>query len=104
MIIHIKRFYFSERSMDYRKIDAPVEYASQIDLQTRQNQKGIYELYGVVHHFGTKSSGHYVADVRDLKSRKGAWYNCDDEMVKEISGPDTSSTTAYLLFYWRKAA
>ena len=32
LIIHIKRFYFSERSMDYRKIDAPVEFDTQLDL------------------------------------------------------------------------
>ena len=58
----------------------------------------------MVHHHGTKSSGHYIADVRDLKSRGSKWYNCDDENVKEIGGPDNSSSTAYLLFYWRKSA
>lgn len=66
LIINVKRFYFSERTMDYKKVDAPIEFEKSLSLQSRQKMRGKYELYGIVHHFGTKNGGHYVAEVRDL--------------------------------------
>jgi ubiquitin C-terminal hydrolase len=61
MIVHIKRFYFSERSMDYAKINEKFEFSKAFNLTDRVGQKGKFELYGVVHHFGTKNGGHYIS-------------------------------------------
>jgi len=47
--------------MDYKKIDEAVNFEKVVDIQSRQNQIGKYELYGIVHHFGTKNAGHYIA-------------------------------------------
>ena len=47
--------------MDYKKIDASVDFSKTIEMLNRQNQKGKYDLYGIVHHFGTKNRGHYIA-------------------------------------------
>ena len=59
---------------------------------------GTYELYGIVHHYGTKSNGHYISDVRDMSGynhedpsasndQGDVWYNCDDETIRKISAP-----------------
>jgi len=59
LVIHVKRFYYE--GMDYKKIDEAVNFEKVVDIQSRQNQIGKYELYGIVHHFGTKNAGHYIA-------------------------------------------
>ena len=54
---------------------------------------GEYQLYGIVHHYGTKSNGHYISDVRDMSKYNSegeqdeVWYNCDDETIRKISLP-----------------
>jgi len=102
MIIHIKRFYFSERNMDYRKINEKFEFSRSFNLTSMQKQKGRYDLYGIVHHYGTKNGGHYVSECKDPNTNN--WYLCDDESVTPISsGPDLTSSSAYLLFYYRSS-
>lgn len=83
--------------MDYKKVDAPIEFEKSLSLQSRQNQRGKYDLYGVVHHFGTKNGGHYVSEV----SNDEKWYLCDDEMIRQIVDPELNSCSSYMLFYWR---
>ena len=62
LVIHLKRFVFSERHMDFAKIDDIVEIKPKLQLPCRQqNRTGDYHLYGIVHHYGTKSNGHYIA-------------------------------------------
>jgi len=66
LVIHFKRFVFSEKYMDFAKIDDIVEIKPTLQLPCKQeNSMGTYKLYGIVHHFGTKSNGHYIAQVLD---------------------------------------
>jgi len=37
------------------------------------------------------------SEVENLAT--GKWYDCNDSWVKQISGPDTDSASAYVLFY-----
>ena len=37
------------------------------------------------------------SEVMNLDSRK--WFECNDSWVKAISGPDSDSASAYVLFY-----
>ena len=105
LIIHIKRFYFDERRMDYRKIDEPLRFEKSIAINSKQNIRGKYDLYGIVHHYGTKNGGHYWSEVRDMhqpRTNAGeSWYLCDDESVKGILEPELDSQSAYLLFYYK---
>ena len=83
--------------MDYAKIDDIVEIKPNIQIPCKQETSiGNYRLYGIVHHYGTKGNGHYIADVMDENN----WYTCDDERVMRLDGePDYNSSSAYVLFY-----
>ena len=62
LVIHLKRFVFSERLMDYAKLDDIVEIKPELQIPCAQeNRAGSYKLYGIVHHLGTKNNGHYIA-------------------------------------------
>ena len=62
LVIHLKRFVFSERHMDFEKIDDIVQIKSMLQIPCKQEMaKGTYKLYGIVHHYGTKSNGHYIS-------------------------------------------
>lgn len=59
-----------------------------------------YDLYGVVHHQGALSGGHYVAS---LKSEiDGKWRLFNDAQIYELLSRDVVDPSAYILFYMRK--
>ena len=60
-------------------------------------KKAIYNLYGVVEHFGSLSQGHYIAKCKNF----GKWYLFNDQECDEIND-NIVSKNAYLLFYKRK--
>ena len=49
----------------------------------------IYELYGVVNHYGTMGGGHYTAYCKNFLNNK--WYEFDDSRVSEVSPRDVVS-------------
>jgi ubiquitin carboxyl-terminal hydrolase 6/32 len=60
----------------------------------------LYDLYGVVHHQGALSGGHYVAS---LKSEFDAnWRLFNDGQIYEIHSRDVVDSSAYILFYIRR--
>lgn len=59
----------------------------------------LYDLYGVVHHQGALSGGHYVAS---LKSDDGQWRLFNDAQIYEIHSRDVVDSSAYILFYIRR--
>ena len=60
----------------------------------------IYDLYGVVHHQGALSGGHYVAS---LKSEfDGKWRLFNDAQIYELNSRDVVDPSAYILFYVRR--
>jgi len=60
----------------------------------------LYDLYGVVHHQGALSGGHYVAS---LKSEiDGQWRLYNDATILEIHNHDVVDPSAYILFYIRR--
>lgn len=61
---------------------------------------GDYELYGVVHHLGAMSAGHYVSSIRSRATRK--WHCFNDNVLVETTEKDLVSESAYMLFYVRK--
>lgn len=62
----------------------------------------LYDLYGVVHHQGALSGGHYVAS---LKSEiDGQWRLFNDAQVFDIHSRDIVDSSAYILFYIRRDA
>ncbi|KAG0728299.1 Ubiquitin carboxyl-terminal hydrolase 43 [Chionoecetes opilio] len=57
----------------------------------------LYDLYGVCHHQGTSTWGHYTASCRAMEG--GAWHSFSDEVVTECPGNTPSLDGAHLLFY-----
>ena len=62
--------------------------------------ESLYDLYGVVHHQGALSGGHYVAS---LKSEfDGKWRLFNDAQIYELLARDVIDPSAYILFYVRR--
>jgi ubiquitin carboxyl-terminal hydrolase 8 len=57
-----------------------------------------YELYGVVQHFGSLTSGHYIALIR---GQGGQWWEHNDSHVSKFNTKKVESNAAYILFYQR---
>eukprot|EP00555_Chaetoceros_dichaeta_P001396 CAMPEP_0198276274 /NCGR_PEP_ID=MMETSP1447-20131203/65226_1 /TAXON_ID=420782 /ORGANISM="Chaetoceros dichaeta, Strain CCMP1751" /LENGTH=871 /DNA_ID=CAMNT_0043971213 /DNA_START=487 /DNA_END=3102 /DNA_ORIENTATION=- len=60
----------------------------------------LYDLYGVVHHQGALSGGHYVASLKS--DEDGRWRLFNDGQIYEISSKDVVDSSAYILFYVRR--
>lgn len=58
-----------------------------------------YRLFGVVVHWGSERSGHYISFVK-RKDRQN-WQRCDDSYVSDASLVSVLDSNAYLLFYER---
>ena len=73
----------------------------------------IYDLFGVVNHFGSMTFGHYTAFTdpaafqRDFKGTAAdpdprEFVNFDDDRLSEVPAEDVVSADAYVLFYKRR--
>ena len=106
LIIHFKRFnvknsvltgkLLSEKNNTF--IDYPIK---ELDLSNNvigNKDNCIYNLYGVIEHFGGLSYGHYIAKCKNL----GKLFEFNDDKVKEINSDKIVTQNAYVLFYKRK--
>ena len=82
-------------STDEDSGDAP----SHINGDSGRGEK-LYDLYGVVHHQGALSTGHYVASLKS--DIDGQWRLFNDAQVYEIHSRDVVDQSAYILFYMRR--
>lgn len=60
----------------------------------------LYDLYGVIHHQGALSGGHYVASIKS--ETDGQWRLFNDAQIYEIHARDVIDSSAYILFYIRR--
>ena len=79
LVIHLKRFHYSAWRRD--KINTSVDFpekgldlSSYTDNTEVSDSKTTYNLYGISHHSGYMSGGHYVADIKNV-SGDGKWYH-----------------------------
>ena len=107
LIIHLKRFYFSSSSLRRDKIstriDFPLEGLDLTDLVAEydENEKPIYDCYGVSNHYGGLGGGHYTAYI--LSDVDGTWSYYDDRSVTTNVDPnEVVSAAAYVLYYRRR--
>lgn len=73
--------------------------SSQMNGDNGRGEK-LYDLYGVVHHQGALSGGHYVASLKS--DIDGQWRLFNDAQVYEIHSRDVVDSSAYILFYIRR--
>lgn len=62
--------------------------------------ESLYDLYGVVHHQGALSGGHYVASLKS--ELDGKWRLFNDAQIYDINSRDVVDASAYILFYVRR--
>lgn len=109
LIVYLKRFVFHDNSSS--KLDNRVEFPlTGLSLQPYidrgdvnngdDNEDYTYDLYGVVCHFGSASSGHYTAYTRHVNSKDWHYYN--DETVLSRAPQDEDFSHGYVLFYQRR--
>lgn len=58
----------------------------------------VYDLHGVINHYGSLYGGHYTALAKN--SPTGKWFHYNDSVVNEVeSDAEIVSDAAYVLFY-----
>ena len=68
---------------------------------TFKNGKTVFELYGVISHFGPSSiRGYFVAYCKKKKNEHYKWYSFNDEKVSECQNHEEyRNGMSYILFY-----
>jgi ubiquitin carboxyl-terminal hydrolase 4/11/15 len=103
LVVLLKRFQFSP-STGFEKVTASIDFP----LFNFSLKSNYYDLYGIVNHYGTLSSGHYTATCAGPAgtSESVAWYLYNDHQVVPISEREiqTFSKSCYVLFYKRKGS
>ena len=89
LILALKRFKYNE-NMNF-KLKQLITYPMN-DFKLKDKT---YNLFGVIYHYGSINSGHYVCAVR----KENKWILCDDSRVYEIDQKRVLSSNAYILFY-----
>eukprot|EP00929_Paragymnodinium_shiwhaense_P033242 TRINITY_DN18291_c0_g1_i3.p1 TRINITY_DN18291_c0_g1~~TRINITY_DN18291_c0_g1_i3.p1 ORF type:complete len:205 (+),score=11.57 TRINITY_DN18291_c0_g1_i3:82-696(+) len=67
-----------------------------------QKTPPVFDLTGVVDHFGSCGFGHYTAMVRH--ARTSDWHRFDDEDISRVHLNDVPSDRSYILFYRKRAS
>lgn len=70
------------------------------ELKDDGRSEMLYDLYGVVHHQGALSGGHYVASLKSELDGQFRLFN--DAQIYEIHSRDVVDSSAYILFYIRR--
>ena len=111
LIIHLKRFKnsndidnkyifsFFNNIKNNIFIDFPIQDLDLTDyvLGNNGNKKILYNLIGVINHYGGAYYGHYTASCLN----RNKWYKFDDEIVSLMKEKNIISESAYVLFYQR---
>jgi Ubiquitin carboxyl-terminal hydrolase len=121
MIIHLKRFQFTQHmrrklrdlvvfpieGLDLSRIMAPTAGSAQTasnnspeEIKDSGRSEMLYDLYGVVHHQGALSGGHYVASLKSEVDGQFRMFN--DAYIYDIHARDIVDASAYILFYIRR--
>ena len=104
LIIHLKRFLLQKSDINsYTKnrlfMDFPI---NNLDLSNSvigpDRKNAMYNLYGVVEHYGNLYFGHYIAKCKNFDY----WYEYNDSFVKRINEKNVVTDNAYILFYKKK--
>ncbi|KAK2167839.1 hypothetical protein LSH36_23g05071 [Paralvinella palmiformis] len=103
LVIHLKRFQFNRYRRD--KLDVFVEYPIKgLDMQqwiiNSEHGPALYDLKGVVNHYGGLGGGHYTAYCQNKDTRQ--WYHFDDSSVTKISEDAVIANSGYVLIYQRR--
>jgi hypothetical protein len=110
LAVQLRRFKMSSNNpvvsfFSNKKIETKVDFPlNDLDIRPyciadlKDNIDAIYDLFGVVQHYGGMNSGHYTAMCRN----DDTWFNFNDESVTKANEDSVCDEAAYLLFYIKK--
>lgn len=133
MIFHLKRFDFDLTDFSRKKVHEHFEFPDSIDIglynvdhlsdPSKPHKEDVFDLVGVVVHFGNCENGHYYSYIRKRPSPCGdaspSWLNFNDEQVDPFDPAEIPQKafggfvedgytrqyrmySAYMLFYQRR--
>jgi ubiquitin C-terminal hydrolase len=98
--VQIKRFQHREYWTDKLStfVEFPLEDLNMSEFTLSAGSGPLlYDLYGVVNHFGKLGGGHYTAYVKNPEHDN--WLEFEDSKVSTIKPEKVVSEAAYILFY-----
>ncbi|XP_074646893.1 ubiquitin carboxyl-terminal hydrolase 15-like isoform X2 [Tubulanus polymorphus] len=103
LVIHLKRFSYNRYLRD--KLDTFVEFPVKgLNLKklliNPNHGPALYDLLGVVNHYGGMGGGHYTAYAKNKDLNE--WYYFDDSSVSQSSEDAVVTKAAYVLVYQRR--
>lgn len=109
--INIDRFRTPKDGGETFKVEGMINYPHTLDLKDYNfidsvdigaDQSTIYDLYGLVIHYGGTHGGHLVSTTKN--SIDGKWYHFDDSRVIEVApeSREVKSSDAVVLLYRRR--
>ncbi|KAL5494431.1 hypothetical protein EMCRGX_G015766 [Ephydatia muelleri] len=102
LLMHLNRFHQDVNGKRH-KIETFVDFPFELDISEHcqsgdsSQPRCVYDLFAVIHHFGTISSGHYIACCKDRGSDQ--WQRYDDARVTVCNKDEVVKSSAYVLFY-----
>lgn len=108
LIIHLKRFvkHIGQRYVSFQKINDYIDYPlvnwdlKSFCLDEGNEEEIVYDLMGVIHHYGKMGGGHYISVSYNFVKER--WIKFDDENVSYADESDVQNRSAYVLFYKRR--
>ena len=99
LIVYLKRFRQDSHGIRH-KITATVQFPRLLDLTTfmTSGKSAKFNLFAVINHAGTISSGHYTAFCKHGTQ----WYQFDDSRVTTLNENEIVTSGAYVLFFLHK--
>jgi ubiquitin C-terminal hydrolase len=99
-------------------------YCNQARRRAYPEHEYLYDLYGVVNHYGRMGFGHYTAFVRDwdqtvppsptsptpapspgpTSELSSTWFSYDDDLIHVVDEKTIKTSAAYILFYRQREA
>ena len=89
LILSLKRFKYNENNNF--KLKQLITYP----IDNFKLKDKIYNLFGVIYHYGNINSGHYVCVIK----KDNKWILCDDNVISEVESKRVMNSNAYILFY-----
>ena len=69
-------------------------------ILSKNDNKNIYDLFGIINHYGSLGGGHYTAFAKNFQ--ENIWAEFDDSHVSRINKNNIVTEGAYVLFYRRR--
>ncbi|XP_058857927.1 ubiquitin carboxyl-terminal hydrolase 48 isoform X3 [Acipenser ruthenus] len=86
--LQLMRFVFDRQTGHKKKLNTYISFPEIVDMgpyMERKDEKCVYELSAVLIHRGVSAySGHYIAHVRDARTKD--WYKFNDEEIEKMEG------------------